>query len=90
MKRQLIIIIDTLAHDIVGPITVHKNNVTALRMWDDICRMEKSAIAAHIADHQLICVGTIDDETKDWTVTPDFQVLITGEQWLASQIPREK
>lgn len=89
MQRLLIIVEDKLGHDIVGPITLHKNSVTALRMWDDICRMEKSALSAHIADHQLVCVGYIDDESKDWKIVPDHQILITGEQWLASQQPRE-
>lgn len=85
MQRLMIAIVDTLAHDIVGPITLHKNAVTAMRMWDDVCRMERSAIAQHVADHELRCVGYLEDESKDWQVSPANDVLITGQQWLASQ-----
>lgn len=81
--RLIIAIVDTLANDITGTLTIHRNEVTALRMWDDIMRMENSQVRMHANDYELQIIGQLDDETIE--IIPQKKTLMTGAQWLAAQ-----
>lgn len=97
--RLIIGIIDTLANDMDGPPMLHKNEVTALRVMDDLCRMEGSRIQQHLKDYEMRVLGYFDDDTLTvegsssdaaaaMGLKPVPYTLITGLQWLASQ-PKE-
>lgn len=87
--RLIVAITDTLAGDIVGPLMLHKVEATALRVFDDVIRMEGSQIGQHLNDHEMRVVGFFDEDTL--TVHTEAEngqppyTLITGKQWLASQ-----
>lgn len=81
--RKIIAIKDTLTNDIVGPLWLFRHDAPAIRQFGDIANTQGTAINLHIEDHELICLGTIDDDTL--TITPDNTTIITGTQWRAAQ-----
>lgn len=86
MPRILIAIIDTVTNDIVGPVQVYGHPAPAIRMFSDVALDERTSIHQHIKDHILVSLGTLTDEL---TVEANRVTLITGEQWLAAQAPKE-
>ena len=80
--RELIAIVDRLAGDIVGPIQLFPHDAPAIRMFSDVCLDNRTAIAQHVEDHELVSLGQIDDSQ---IVTPNRRVIITGAQWKAAQ-----
>lgn len=85
--RLMIAIIDTVSNEIVqNAISLHRREETALRMWDDVMRADRNTVNMHIADHQLVQLGVIDDENLTIVYEPEYRkIIITGEQWLALQ-----
>lgn len=94
--RLIVAVIDTLANDMDGPPMMHKNEVTALRVWDDLMRMEGSRIRQHLNDYEMRVLAYFDEDTLTIQTSDLFSVeaqglkpvpytLITGKQWLASQ-----
>lgn len=80
MPRILIAIEDRVAHDIVGPIQIFPHAAPALRMFGDVAADNRTQIATHVEDHDLVQLGILND---DLTVTAQREILITGAQWKA-------
>lgn len=84
MQKLIIAIVDNKAKDFVGNgLVLHNNNVTAVRMFEDVIRMENSNIGRHIEDHDLVCLGILDTDTM--TIEPEPQTIMTGKLWLEYQ-----
>lgn len=77
---------DRIAHDLAGyfPLVVFRTDAQAVRYFGDSMAGEKSAIAAHPDDYELIECGKLDD---DGTITgyPKPRVVITGSDLVATQ-----
>lgn len=87
--RQIIAIMDTLANDIVGPLTIHQSDAAAIRFFGDVASHPDSQVGRHIEDYELVAIATIDD-AGDLQVLPvnhDFRprIILTGRQWAAVQ-----
>lgn len=80
--KLIIGIVDTLTNELVGPLSLFKHIAPAVRMWDDVCKMENSSIRMHINDHALVQFGILNDETLQIELA-EKTTIITGEQWLA-------
>lgn len=85
--KKLIAIYDRLANDIVGPITIHKSDASAIRLFSDVASHPDSQVAKHIEDYELIEVGTISEEMVCTTALPDghVRVILTGTQWFEAR-----
>lgn len=81
-KRIVVALIDKVAADFLGPLHLFRHPAPAIRMFTDLCT-QQTAVAQHIADHELRIVGILDDATLE--IEPRNELLISGEQWLASQ-----
>lgn len=88
MNQILAIIYDRLASEMLGVPMIFKNEVIALRQWDDICKTQNSAVRLHIQDYEFVQVGTLNTETLE--LTPNRRILITGAAWAAMQPAEEK
>lgn len=89
-QRGLYAIIDALTSEIVGGalgIIIHKHEAAAIRGFGDAAAQQGSIISTHPRDHALVRLGYLQDGTNE--LLPDYQVVITGEQWLAAQINQE-
>lgn len=81
MAKLICSIYDTLG-DEMGPLVEFKHPAQAIRFFGDMCLNQNAGIHRHIADHELVQLGILDDDNN---LVPEKQVLITGKQWLAAQ-----
>lgn len=86
--RLIIAIIDTVTNDFAGPVQIHRHEAAAQRFFADIARMEGGAVQRYLRDHELVQLGTLDDDTLE--ITADKKILMTGKQFLAAQPSPEK
>lgn len=80
-------VLDTLAHDVVGPLQFHQHDAAAVRFFTDVAGMQGSMVARHPQDHELVRLGTLvyNPETRQLDFTSDYAVVITGTTWAAAQ-----
>lgn len=83
--KHLYIVLDAAAAAVTGPLMMFPHDNVAARMFSDIAGDPQTMVNRHPTDHSLIRVGSIDEDTGE--ITPLFPslVVISGEQWLASQ-----
>lgn len=86
IKKGLYAIIDSLANDTVGGVHIHQHEATAVRFFSDVAGLQGSQIALHPTDYNLVRLGYIN---HDFALTAEYVVVMTGEQWLASQPKQE-
>lgn len=83
---------DRIANDLAGyfPLVCMRTDAQAVRYFSDSAQMgEKSAIAQHPGDYELIACGRIED---DGTITAwdNPKVIITGTALLATQTEHQE
>lgn len=78
----LFAVLDTVADTIIGGVQLHKHEASAIRSFGDIASMPNSIVALHPADFSLLRLGHL---TADNQLVPDYAVILTGAQWLATQ-----
>lgn len=86
MKKGLYAIVDTITADLVGNmncVTVHKGDTPAIRFFNEVAREPQTHVRQHINDMVFVRLGWLSDETNE--VTPDFEILLTGQRWMAAQ-----
>lgn len=84
--KALYAIYDNKAEDLLGKFAhIMSHDAVAIRMFGDVCEDKNTEIARHIEDYDLVCLGEIQLAEDGPTTTPYFRVVITGEQWAASQ-----
>lgn len=76
-------IYDKLSNTIGQPILA-KAAAPAVRFFSDVANHPDSHVGKHIDDYELHQLGVI---THDCKLEPDFQVVLTGTAWKASQQP---
>lgn len=82
MTKMVFAIIDTVANDIVGPLWTMQHAAPAIRAFGDIATKPMTGIHEHPGDFQLVKLGHITDDLR---LLPDFEIILTGDTWLASQ-----
>lgn len=75
-------ILDIVADAIVGILTIHRHDASAIRFFGDVAADSKSNVAQHPRDFNLIRLGYL---STDHRVVPAFDTIITGAQWAAAQ-----
>lgn len=82
---------DRLANDLVGAqmytLFVFRTNQQAVRYFADAILDEKSQLAKHPGDYELIAVGEIDDN-GELLAAKEPLVIITGDTLIAAQTPQ--
>lgn len=77
MTRGLYAIRDNVAAAIVGGVHVHANHAPAIRFFGDVAKAEGTQIQQHLDDHDLLCLGMMDDDSGklDGFETPEVVLL---------------
>lgn len=86
--RIVVAIIDTVTQDVVGPLMIHRHEAPAIRMFEDVAKMDGSAVHQHVEDHELWQLGFLND--TDLTLQASKKLLISGAQWLALQTNKQE
>lgn len=96
---KLYAIRDVLAGSIVGPIQSMKHDAVAVRFFQDVASQPGTSINQHVEQHELLCIGILDDETGyftavDWPESEGLgdckpQVVITGAALVAMREAQE-
>lgn len=88
--KQIYALRDTLAGSIVGGLFLHPHDAPAIRFFGDVASDQQTMIARHINEHELIMLGTLDEETGDIAPEVPVRLVITGAAWKAAQqLPTE-
>lgn len=82
--KNIYAIRDNLAATIVGGLFLHAHHAPAVRFFSDVASDPNTNVARHIEDHDMVCLGTLDEETCELVSTP-LAVVITGTAWKAAQ-----
>lgn len=77
-------IVDTLAESIIGGLHTFKHDAAAVRFFSDVASQPDTIIAKHLNDHQLVCLGTLDESTAT-IVNTETRVVLTGSAWFLSR-----
>lgn len=87
MTKGIYAIYDTAAESIVGTLMMFPNNTAAIRTFGDVASDPQTMVSRHIQDHQLVKLGTVDDETGRLTpiAGEDMEIVMEGETWAAAQ-----
>lgn len=88
MKKGIYIIRDTLADQVIGQLLMFPHDAAAVRFFGDICSDDKTSVARHVTDHELWCIGHIDEDQARITPTEGAVRVITGAAWAAAQQTR--
>jgi hypothetical protein len=83
--KLIIAIVDNVAADLAGPLTLHGHDATAIRFFSDVATHPESQVGKHINDFDLVQLGFLTDELE---IVPDKRVILTGSQWAAAQQAR--
>lgn len=88
-SKYIYAIRDRIANDLAGyyPLVVFRTDAQAVRYFGDSLAQEKSAIAAHPGDYELVHLGMIFDDGK---ITPEQtpRIIITGAALIAAAEPK--
>lgn len=82
MKGKLYAILDTLAGEITGGLYIHKHDAAAVRFFSDVASLQESMVGKHIADYQLICLGSLSENNQ---ILSEYTIVLTGSAWAAAQ-----
>lgn len=74
---------DTLALTLVGGLHLFRTDAPAVRFFSDVASQPETIIAKHLSDHQLLCLGELDEETGAITEAAP-RVVLTGSAWYLS------
>lgn len=88
MKR-IYAIRDRVANDLAGqfPLVCMLTDAQAVRYFGDSMQVERSAIAAHPEDYELIYVGFLKEDGTIISTPP--AIVVTGAALIAAQEPKE-
>lgn len=82
----MIAIVDTLAKEIVGPISTFRHDQPAIRMFAEVMGYEQ--YRSHITDFSLVHIADIIDDLNqidERTLVEMPRTIITGDTLLAAQ-----
>lgn len=80
MTKQLFAVYDNKADEIVADV-IHtmKHTAQAIRMLQDAATSDRSPIAQHAEDYDLVCLGDIDDQGN---ITPRYEKVLNAKDLL--------
>lgn len=82
MKIGIYAIIDKKTEDLIGGLQLHKHPASAIRTFTDIGLDKQTLLNRHPEDFDLVKLGELTDQNQ---IQPDYNVIITGSAWAASQ-----
>lgn len=88
MIRKLYVIRDTVAMAAVSQIMMFPHDAVAVRSFSDIASDPQTNLSRHVDDHELMCIGELDDELCVILSTV-ARLVLTGTAWRAAQKPEE-
>lgn len=74
--KKLYAIHDRVANCIIGGIVCERNDAVVTRMFSHLLRDTNSAVGAHPADHDLMCLGSMEDDGTITAIRPE--IVVTG------------
>lgn len=79
---QIYAIYDNVAQQITGHLIVMRAHAAAIRMFTDVAKDPQTSLSRHTQDYDLVQLGHL---TLDNTIVPDYQIILTGKAWQATQ-----
>lgn len=76
IKKNLYAILDTVADDLVGGIMLDTHDAPVARLFREMATRENTKISIHLADFELVRLGTIDA----YELSADYTVILTGKK----------
>ena len=77
--KSLYAIRDNVAGQIQGGVHLHSQDAPAVRFFRDLAADPQTLIARHLADYDLLILGTIDEESGEiLPMANGPQVILTG------------
>lgn len=85
--QKLYAVHDIISKALEGPIMTFRADAAAIRMFSDLLGDNKTQLAQHPADYELLYLGYVnDDGEKPFIIgSPGADSILTGAQWLAVQ-----
>lgn len=83
MRLGIYIVYDEVADQFIGGVRLHASDAAAVREFTDAAKMDGSHVKQHLADYQLIALGSI---TEDNHVAPNKRIVITGRQLMMTDV----
>lgn len=76
---------DNLAESINDGVYIFANDTVAVRAFGEVASNKQTNVGRYPQDHDLLCLGVVQ-EAGEVTTHPDGpRVVLTGKQWLAAQ-----
>lgn len=82
-RLGIYIVYDEVADQFVGGVRLHAADASAVREFKDAATMEGSIVKQHLADFQLIALGSISEDNH---VVPNKRVVITGKHLMMTDV----
>lgn len=90
MTRSIYAVYDVVSAEIVGALLVFNHDAQAVRFFSDLARDQNTNVARHLADHELVKLGTLDTEAPQVVGrVGEAIVVISGKQLLDAQAATE-
>nr|QJB20331.1 MAG: nonstructural protein [Microvirus sp.] len=83
--KALYAIFDIAASAIIGGVHVFHGDAPAIRFFGDLVGDPQTMMGRHPKDHQLMCLGHLNEETGVIQTEDGPSVVITGEAMKAAQ-----
>lgn len=78
-------ILDNVTNEFIGNLILMRHDAAAIRLYGDAAEAQNSQIAKRPHDYDLVKLGYL---TEDNHIIDNYQVVLTGTQWAASQRPQ--
>lgn len=75
-------ILDNVAGQLIGGLTCHKHEASAVRFFSDVAGMKDSLIGKHPQDFNLLRLGYITHHNE---IEPEHTLILAGSMWAAAQ-----
>lgn len=85
--KNLYAVRDNVAQSNVGGIYMFPHDTPAVRFFNDVALDQNTMVARHPKDHALLHIGVFNEETCEILPVDSVRVVMTGEAWLAMQVP---
>lgn len=89
--KSIYSVYDLKSESLIGGLITERLDAPAIRAFHDALDPKNNSIlAAHPADFQLMCLGTIEDDGRIF-ISPDGPTVVaTGAQWAAANYLAEE
>lgn len=83
MIKGIYVVYDRVAETVVGGILMFPHHAAAVRFFKDVAADQGTSVAKHIGDHDLLCLGHIDEVHALVTPLPGPETVLAGAVLIA-------